>query len=254
MTPRLTSAFLATSVHGFVLLLLLAAWHAPQAGVQGAAGQRVTTISIAAAQNEAEQAQSRKRPEPSREANPAEAAGSKAPSVSPPPVRPIVSEVALPKPVVIAPGDGNQGAGPAEPSAAQPPVPVPATPREPAAAASDSGRPGAAPAASEARAPESASGGSNAYAVKVFRHILRRKAFPARLARAGIRGRVLVRFNLTGSGGITDIAIARSSGVVALDGLALEQVRDAVPYPLPPKELSAAQLHFIVPMTYRPST
>ncbi|MFK4872799.1 energy transducer TonB [Novosphingobium sp. ZW T3_23] len=254
MTPRLTSAFLATSVHGLVLLLLLAAWHAPQAGVQGAEGRRVTTISIAAAQNEAEQAQSRRKPATSREASPAEAGRSKAPSVSPPPVRPIVSEVALPKPVVIAPGDGNQGAGPAEPSAAQPPIPAQAALREPAEAAPDSARSGAAPAASEARAPASASGGSNAYAVKVFRHILRRKEFPARLARAGIRGRVLVRFNLTGSGGITDVAIARSSGVIALDGLALEQVRGAVPYPRPPKELGAAQLHFIVPMTYRPSS
>ncbi|WP_313436457.1 TonB family protein [Novosphingobium sp.] len=253
MTPRLTSAFLATSVHGLVLLLLLAAWRAPQAGVQGAAGQRVTTISVAGAQIEAEKAESRKKPEPRSKASPAEAANSKVPSVSPPPERPIVSEVALPKPLVIAHGDGNQGAGPAEPSAAQPPVPAPATLREPAAA-SGSGRPGAASAASESSAPAGAIEGRNAYAVKVFRHILKRKAFPARLARAGIRGRVLVRFNLTGSGGITDIAIARSSGVVALDGLALEQVRDAVPYPLPPKELSAAQLHFIVPMTYRPST
>jgi len=248
MSSRITSACLATSVHAAALFLLLAVWRAPEAGVQGPlGGEHLTTVSVAAAPDEASELQPKHEPEAREAERVAEPVAARPPSLSLPPLRPAVSQLPLPRPAQLAEGGGNRGAE--SPNAAS----APASPQ-----ASADGRPDAASAsvsaASEASAPARSSTGSNSYAVKVFRHILRKKEFPSRLAQAGIRGRVLVRFNLTGAGEVIDILIVKSSGVAALDGLALEQIRGAVPYPRPPKELSAAQLHFIVPMTYRPST
>jgi protein TonB len=248
MSSRITSACLAISVHAAAVLLLLAVWHAPEAGMQGpVGGAHLTTVSVAAAPDEASEPQP-KQETPAREAESvAEPVASQAPSLSLPSLRPVVSQLPLPRPVQLSEGGGKQGAE--SPNAAS----AAASPQA-SVAASDDCRPDAASAASETSAPARSSTGSNSYAVKVFRHILRKKEFPSRLAQAGIRGRVLVRFNLTGAGEVIDILIVKSSGVAALDGLALEQIRGAVPYPRPPKELSAAQLHFLVPMTYRPST
>ncbi len=248
MTSRITSACLAISVHAAVLLLLLAVWRAPEAELQGIAdGERLTTVSLAAAPDEASE------PEPRREQaapaadSAARPAALREPAISLPAAPPVVSELPLPRPVQVAEGEGKQGAKSRNAASAE--APPQASP-----AASDEGRPDASSAASPASAPARSSRGSNSYAVKVFRHILSKKDFPARLARSGVQGRVLVRFNLTGTGEITEILIVSSSGVAALDGLALAQIRGAVPYPRPPKELSAAQLQFIVPMTYRAST
>ncbi|MBO9724885.1 MAG: energy transducer TonB [Novosphingobium sp.] len=248
MSSRITSAFLAISIHAAAALLLLAVWRTPEAGVQGpVGGEHLTTLSLAAAPDDASEPQPKQETAAREAESVAEPVASRAPSLSLPPLRPVASSLPLPRPVPLAEGGGKQGAE--SPNAAS----VPASPQASVAAADD-GRPGDASPASEASAPARSSTGNNSYAVKVFRHILRKKEFPSRLAQAGIRGRVLVRFNLTGAGEITDILIVKSSGVAALDGLALEQIRGAVPYPRPPKELSAAQLHFIVPMTYRPST
>ena len=253
MSSRITSACLAASVHAGALLLLLAVWRAPEAGLQGpVGGEHLTTVSVAAASEAASEPQPRQETATQAAEAVAEPAASPTPSLSLPPTRPVVSPLPLPlpRPVQLAEGGGKQGAE--SPNAAPPQ----ASPQASAAAsdASDNGRSDAAASASEASAPARSAAGSNSYAVKVFHHILRKKEFPSRLAQAGIRGRVLVRFNLTDAGEVINILIVRSSGFAALDGLALEQIRDAVPYPRPPKELSAAQLHFIVPMTYRPST
>ena len=248
MSSRITSACLAISVHAAALLLLLAVWRAPEVGVQGpVGGEHLTTVSVAAAPDEASEPQPRQETAAREPESVAEPVASRTPSLSLPPLRPVVSPLPLPRPVQLAEGGGKQGAESPNAASGQ------ASPQASVAASND-GPPDAASPASEASAPARSSTGSNSYAVKVFRHILRKKEFPSRLAQAGIRGRVLVRFNLTGAGELTDILVVKSSGVAVLDGLALEQIRGAVPYPRPPKELSAAQLHFIVPMTYRPST
>lgn len=251
MSSRITSACLAASVHAGALLLLLAVWRAPEAGGQAAVGgEHLTIVSVAAASEAASEPQPRQETAARAVESVAEPTASPTPSLSLPPTRPVLSQPPLPRPVQLAEGGGRQGAE--SPDAA----PAQASQQASAAAsdASDNGGPDAAASASAVSAPARSAAGSNSYAVKVFRHILRKKEFPSRLAQAGVRGRVLVRFNLTGAGEVIDILIVRSSGFAALDGLALEQIRDAVPYPRPPKELSAAQLHFIVPMTYRPST
>ncbi|PNU03302.1 hypothetical protein A8V01_06075 [Novosphingobium guangzhouense] len=103
-------------------------------------------------------------------------------------------------------------------------------------------------------APARSVKGADTYALRVFRHIRAAKQFPAHLARTGVQGRVLVRFDITSAGDATGVGIARSSGVAVLDALALEQIRAAVPYPRPPRQLEAVHLHFIVPMTYRPAS
>lgn len=249
MTPRITSAFLATSVHGVVLLLLLAAWRAPQVGEQGRIdGQRLTSVSLADARAETGETEPRqKRPAPRKPDRPAVQAPAPTPAVSP---LSLPSVVPLPRPMQVVVGEAAPDSVRAATAMTQVQAQAPAGA---SATTSDIKPADASAGASAASAPARSSTGSNTFAARVFRHIQRKKEFPARLAQAGIRGRVLVRFNLTGAGEITDIAIIKSSGVAVLDGLALEQIRGAVPYPRPPKELSGAQLHFIVPMIYRPS-
>lgn len=92
---------------------------------------------------------------------------------------------------------------------------------------------------------------SDGYALRVFRHIRRYKAFPAALAGKGCEGTVLARFSLTREGRIDRLTLARSSGFGELDRLALEQLRQAAPFPKPPSSAAEDALSFLVPMTYR---
>ncbi|UTS82211.1 TonB family protein [Phaeobacter piscinae] len=68
------------------------------------------------------------------------------------------------------------------------------------------------------------------YRGKVLRRVMR-----AKRQRVNIRGAVLVRFTITGSGALASARIAKSSGSSKLDNIALAQVRRAAPFPPPPK-------------------
>ncbi|MEN8738459.1 MAG: TonB family protein [Phaeobacter gallaeciensis] len=52
--------------------------------------------------------------------------------------------------------------------------------------------------------------------------------------RANVRGEAVVAFRIAPSGGLAQVAIARSSGSARLDDIALAQVRRAAPFPPPP--------------------
>lgn len=231
---RLKSASLAGGVHGLALLLAwVASQGAPSAPSSGH-GVQVTTVTIASptddpAPSEAAETRPRDKPEPAR-AMQAPAASAPPMMIAPPPVLAVLPLAEPGKAAVTAsPGPPQHGDGPA---GGAPPATATAEPK-----------------ASPGEATPSKS--ANTYAIRIFRHIHEVKDYPARLARTGLCGRVLVRFNITTNGNATDIAIAMSSGVAVLDALALEQIRGAMPYPLPPRELAAEQRHFIVPMTYR---
>lgn len=87
-------------------------------------------------------------------------------------------------------------------------------------------------AASGAAAAADSSGGqaaAAAYPQEVLRQITR-----LRPERTRARGTVVVRFAIAGSGALADVAVAQSSGSAALDGLALDHIRRAAPFPPPP--------------------
>ncbi|MFT4055059.1 MAG: TonB family protein [Novosphingobium sp.] len=249
MPAQVKSAALAAGVHGLALLLVWSGWRSPPPlSLAEERGLQVTTVSLDAtdaAKSETSRSKAPAKPQPVP-VKPAEAIPQARPvqaSASIQPVRLILSEREMVTPVAIAaaPAVGSAGhdqgaAGSGTPSAAQSTIQSPP-----------------APASGEA-APARSMRGADTYAVRVFRHIRAAKEFPADLARTGVRGRVLVRFDVTPDGDVIGVAVVRSSGVAALDALALDQIRSAVPYPRPPRQLDAAHLHFIVPMTYRPAS
>lgn len=83
-----------------------------------------------------------------------------------------------------------------------------------------------------------------AYPGQVLRQITRLRA-----QRATARGTVLVSFAIAGSGALADVGVARSSGSVALDALALDHIRRAAPFPPPP---AGAQTAFSFEFVGRP--
>lgn len=238
---RLKSACLAAGVHGLALMLALIGWRGVPSVPHPGQGLQVTTLALAPSPDAAPA----KAGEAKRSAMPEQPHAVRTPRDTPPvtaaiPSPPlIVSDLARPAAIGDTGGaiKAEHGEGPA---GGAPPATAPHDPQG-AAAGSPPGE--AAPAKS-----------AITYAIRVFRHIHEVKDFPAHLARTGIGGRVLIRFNITPRGEATDIAVAMSSGIAALDALALEQIRSAIPYPLPPRELQAAQRQFLVPMTYRPAS
>ncbi len=65
------------------------------------------------------------------------------------------------------------------------------------------------------------------------------------------RGRVVVSFGLTASGGLRYARIARSSGNAGVDRAAISAVRRSSPFPRPPKGASTGQLRFSIPFSFR---
>ena len=49
------------------------------------------------------------------------------------------------------------------------------------------------------------------------------------------RGTVLVSFTVAPDGGLAGVKVARSSGNAELDQIALDHIRRAAPFPVPPK-------------------
>jgi len=86
----------------------------------------------------------------------------------------------------------------------------------------------------------------NAYASRVRARILSRRP-----SARGQRGRVVISFRLSTSGGLRSARISRSSGNRALDRAALAAVRRAAPFPRPPNGARSGQLSFSIPFTFR---
>lgn len=93
--------------------------------------------------------------------------------------------------------------------------------------------------------------GTTDYAGRVVAWLEHRKAFPNALRRERGDFTVVVRFKIDARGRATDITLAGTSGMNWLDLIALDQVRDASPFPRPPKDLDASARSFEVPLRYR---
>jgi protein TonB len=80
-----------------------------------------------------------------------------------------------------------------------------------------------------ATAPGTGGAVASTYPGQVLRQITR-----LRRARTTDRGTVVVAFSIAASGGLASVTVAASSGSEALDGLALDHIRRAAPFPAPP--------------------
>lgn len=96
----------------------------------------------------------------------------------------------------------------------------------------------------------SAAAASPGAAVEYARSIVSTLARNKPKATAGTRGTVKIGFAIATTGEVREARIARSSGLAALDGAALEAVR-TTRFPAPPRGLSAAQLTYEIPYIFR---
>jgi protein TonB len=116
---------------------------------------------------------------------------------------------------------------------------APAAPPRPAGNAATDARRGSATGQAGARAAASGGGAESAgrdgnaaasnYPGEVLRQITR-----LRRPRAPERGTVVVAFRIDRYGALAAVSVARSSGSAALDGVALNHIRRAAPFPPPP--------------------
>jgi protein TonB len=72
--------------------------------------------------------------------------------------------------------------------------------------------------------------------------IERYKKYPQIARERNIEGRVTIRFVITPEGEVRGIEVAQCSGSMALDEAALEAVKDAAPFPKPPRHLFSGEI------------
>lgn len=73
------------------------------------------------------------------------------------------------------------------------------------------------------------------YSGKVRAKVNRHFRYPKSAERAGVKGKVMVSFTISSSGGVSGVRIAASSGSPVLDEAALNAVRKAAPFPAIPE-------------------
>lgn len=85
-------------------------------------------------------------------------------------------------------------------------------------------------------------------AAKSYPAQVQRKIARTRQRRSGAPGRVVVAFSVNGSGGLTGLSIAQSSGKSSTDQAALDHIRRAAPFPAPP---AGARRSFRIPVSVK---
>jgi len=85
------------------------------------------------------------------------------------------------------------------------------------------------------------------YRGSVIAHLSRHKQFPAEARSRGETGVASVTFTISGSGAVTSVRLARSSGSVSLDREVQAMVRRASPFPPPP---SGQAMSFTAPINF----
>jgi protein TonB len=78
----------------------------------------------------------------------------------------------------------------------------------------------------------------------------RYKQYPSQAQSRGEQGVAQLAFSVDRSGGVHNARIVRSSGSILLDEATLALVERAAPLPLPPPEISGAQIAIVVPIRY----
>lgn len=75
------------------------------------------------------------------------------------------------------------------------------------------------------------------YLEMVRLRIEKHKQYPSQARMAHMEGRVIVRFTIASDGGLRSVDVWKSSNKKALDEAALQAVRSAAPFPVPPRHL-----------------
>ena len=160
------------------------------------------------------------------------------PKVTPPP-KPIPQD--LPKPVLAK-----------SPEVVQPPPPpvIAAAPKTEAPAV-------AAPVAPPAEPPKptvnqvDVDNAKNQYGNLLSREVAKHKQYPKIAQMRGWQGDVELDLQIDGSGNLVTSKVRTSSGFEALDKQALEMVKKAAPFPLPPEALRAKTFNVIIPVSFK---
>lgn len=134
--------------------------------------------------------------------------------------------------------------------AAPPAFPLPAAERPAAQAASRVLPSPVLPSAMTAPAPVPSASDSEADLLAAYSQQLRERIQERRPRGLRKEGAVIVAFSLDRAGRITEALLARSSGDVQLDRLALRMVRQASPFPPPVPEIPSAKLTFAIPIRF----
>ena len=83
---------------------------------------------------------------------------------------------------------------------------------------------------------------SGSYLEVVRFRIERYKKYPQTARGRNIEGHVTIRFVITPEGGVREAKVVKRSGNKALDQAALKAVKDAAPFPKPPRHLFAGEI------------
>ena len=83
---------------------------------------------------------------------------------------------------------------------------------------------------------------SGSYLEMVRFKIERHKKYPQIARMKNIEGRVTVRFVITPEGGVQEVVVAQRSGNKSLDQAALNAVKEAAPFPRPPRHLFEGEI------------
>lgn len=93
-----------------------------------------------------------------------------------------------------------------------------------------------------------ASSAGTSTAARTYPAEVQRRIARTRQRRSGAPGRVVVAFSVNGSGGLTGLSIAQSSGKSSTDQAALDHIRRAAPFPAPP---AGARRNFRIPVSVK---
>jgi protein TonB len=182
------------------------------------------------------------------EEKPAELRTAAIPPPEPEPVKP-PEPVKAAEPVAAAPEKPAEIPPPAPEQQAKPVQQQPAPARQPDRSKETPSR---AANASVASTSSSGSGRGRSdidsnYRGLVAAHLARHKRFPEEIRRRRQQGSTLVTFAIDGSGKVTTVALAKSSGNASIDDASQEMIRRASPFPAPPNRQGVS---FSVPVSF----
>ena len=186
----------------------------------------------------------------------------------------LVVELAPPKPAPPPPPEPPKPPEPVKPKVVPPPKPIPQNLPKPVVThtpqpISEPPPPAVIAAAPKAEAPPptfvapppeppkptvnqvDVDAAKNQYGSILSREIAKHKQYPKIAQMRGWQGDVLLDLQLDGSGNVLSSKVHTSSGFEALDKQALEMVKKASPFPMPPESLRAKAFSVMVPVSFK---
>ncbi|MES2553563.1 MAG: energy transducer TonB [Pseudomonadota bacterium] len=163
----------------------------------------------------------------------------KKPDIKPKPVQ-APSPVAEPPPADSAPAEATP----------QPPAVITAEPKVEAKPAFTAPPPPPEP-QKAAPAQQDLDAARNQYGNLLAREIAKHKQYPRIAQMRGWEGEVTLELQLDSNGNLTSSKVFKSSNYEALDKQALEMVKKASPFPLPPDALRGRSFTILVPVSFK---